>query len=184
MTAEKLSDAVEHLPEQPESAELPKPSSEQESTKVETPELDVEQIRGDIEEVGTTERPVIAEASTDNNEVILPPANDALKAQTLRTTLKETRKKLSPTQKALSKVIHQPQVDAISNLTGKTIARPSGILFGGLFAFVGSGLYLFYSYHYHFAYKYIAFSIFFVGGFIIGLLLELINKLFRRSKTE
>jgi hypothetical protein len=124
------------------------------------------------------------ESGTENEATILPPPNDHLKSQTLNLTLRKTRQQLSKPAMAFSKVIHQPQVDVISDVTGKTIARPSGLLFGGLFALLGSLLYLYSSYHYHFTYKYIAFSLFFVGGFIIGLLIEFLGKVFKRNKTE
>ena len=143
----------------------------------------VEEIRQTIDQAAETVTALGLETDRPKETVELPPPNKALKTQSLNQTLKKTREQLSKPQKAFSKVIHQSQVDAISNATGKTIARPIGLFFGGLFALIGSSLYLFLSYRYHFAYKYIAFSLFFIGGFIIGLLVEFLGKMFRRSKV-
>jgi hypothetical protein len=143
----------------------------------------VEAIRETVENAEATVTPVELEIDKAEEPVELPPPNKALKAQALNQTLKETREKLSKPQKAFSKVIHQSQIDAISNVTGKTIARPSGLFFGGLFALIGSVFYLFLSHHYHFTYKYIAFSLFFIGGFIIGLIIEFLGKALKRNKV-
>ncbi len=146
---------------------------------------DVEAIRENVEQEHneTTIAPPELEVDKAKEEVELPPPNKTVKAQALNQTLKETRQKLSKPQKAFSKVIHQPQVDAISDITGKTIARPSGLFFGGFFALIGSLLYFFLSHHYHFTYKYIAFSLFFIGGFIIGLIVEFLGKTFKRNRA-
>ena len=144
--------------------------------------LKVEDIRTVVNQVAETIYPPDMEAAAPKETVALPPANKALKAQTLDLTLRKTRQQLSKPQKAFSKIIHQSQVDAISNVTGKTLGRPMGLFYGGLFALIGSALYLLLSYRYHFAYKYIAFSLFFIGGFIIGLLIELLGKFLKRSK--
>lgn len=181
MSNETLPDNQENTPEK---VEIPEPIVERQPAQPEAKPLDVERIRSEVADAEPLERAPLKEERPVESGETLPPPNAQLKAQTLHLTLKETRKKLSGSQKVLSKVIHQPQVDTISNVTGKTIARPSGMLFGGLFALIGSALYLYASYHYHFTYKYIAFSIFFVGGFIIGLIIEFITKLTRKNKVS
>jgi len=143
----------------------------------------VEAIRESVEQTEATVTP--AELATDRPKeaVELPPPNKTIKAQALNQTLKETRQKLSKPQRTFSKVIHQSQVDAVSNITSKTIARPIGLFFGGLFALIGSSIYFLLAHHYHFAYKYIAFSLFFIGGFIIGLVVEFLGKALKRNKV-
>lgn len=61
-----------------------------------------------------------------------------LKSQTLDRTLSRVRRRLSKPERSFSKVVHQKSVEAVSDATGKTIARPSGILVGGICAFIGS----------------------------------------------
>lgn len=107
-----------------------------------------------------------------------------LKDMTFQRTLTRIRHKLPRTDKALSKVVHQPVVEAISQVGEKTIARPSGVLGGSIFAFLGSSLFLWSSKRYGFRYNYLLFAIFFVGGFAIGLVLEFLLYLARRKKAR
>jgi preprotein translocase subunit SecF len=184
MSEKLIDDGTEVEPEAPElQSQQPEQPLEVERSTPEQEASRVEEIRETIDRTAEATPLPDIESNTPNDTVSLPPADKALKAQTLNQTLKTTRQQLSKPQKVLSKIIHQSQVDTVSNATGKTIARPIGLFFGGLFALIGSALYLFLSYHYHFAYKYIAFTLFFVGGFIIGLLIEFIGKIFTRKKV-
>jgi len=97
--------------------------------------------------------------------------------------LTRIRKRLPLPEKALSKAIHQPVVDAVSRVGAKTVARPSGVLTGGICAFAGSTFFLYMAKHYGFAYNYLMFALFFVGGFVIGLILELLMTVLRRKKA-
>lgn len=96
-----------------------------------------------------------------------------LKAQGLDRILSSVRNRLSAPEKRLSKVIHQPAVEKVSDVAGNTVARPSGILFGGIFSFIGSlGAYLL-AKHLGGQLHYSIFAVCFVGGFILGLFVEL-----------
>lgn len=106
-----------------------------------------------------------------------------LKRQKLDHTFTQVRKHLSAPNRAFSKVIHQPAIESISNATGKTIARPSGVLGGAIMAFIGSSAFLWAAKHYGFSYNYLLFVIFFVGGFVVGMALELLLFAFRRKKA-
>lgn len=106
-----------------------------------------------------------------------------LKDQALYRTLKNLRHHLSPADRSLSRIVHQPVVDAASELGSKTVARPSGILSGGICAFVGSLTFLYLAKHDGYRYNYLLFFIFFVGGFAIGLVIELLLSLIRRMKN-
>jgi len=100
--------------------------------------------------------------------------NADLKKVTLRREIQAIRRKLPVTQRALSRVVHQPVVRVLSEVTGKTASRPSGLLGGGLVAFLGSAIYLYMTKHVGFSYNYFVFLLLFVGGFGIGLALELV----------
>lgn len=100
--------------------------------------------------------------------------NRELKQITLQRELQQIRRQLSAPQKTLSKFIHQPVVRNVSEVTGKTISRPSGLLGGGLLAFIGSSAYLYLAKHQGFDYNYIVWFMLFAGGFLVGLVLELI----------
>jgi len=99
--------------------------------------------------------------------------NRELKNIAYQRTLKRTRQHLSTPSRAFSKIIHQPSVEAVSEFAANTVARPSGILAGGVAAFLGSSLFLWISRHYGYEYNFLLFALFFVGGFFIGLLVEI-----------
>jgi len=50
--------------------------------------------------------------------------------------MKQLQSELSPTQRAFSKVIHNPVIEKTSEVVGSTIARPNAILAGAFVAFV------------------------------------------------
>ena len=100
--------------------------------------------------------------------------NNELKTINKQQGLQRIRHKLSPTHRTLSRIIHQPLVRVISETAGKTISRPSGLLGGGLVAFLGGSIYLYATKHSGSSYNYLAFLLLFAGGFIVGLLLELV----------
>jgi hypothetical protein len=109
--------------------------------------------------------------------------NRELKAITLRRELQHIRRKLPVPQRTLSKLIHQPAVRAVSEGAGKTVTRPSGLLGGGVTAFVGTSIYLYIANHRGFDYNYGVFIALFVAGFVLGLCLELAvyyTRLYRR----
>ncbi|MEI7683088.1 MAG: hypothetical protein WCJ24_02175 [Candidatus Saccharibacteria bacterium] len=109
--------------------------------------------------------------------------NRELKQQTWNRTMTRVRKHLSAPNKALSKAIHQPVVETVSRVGEKTVARPSGVLTGGICALIGSSFFLYMSKHYGFKYNYLLFAMFFVGGFFIGLIIELLGRIFLNKKT-
>lgn len=108
--------------------------------------------------------------------------NKELKNAAYQRTLKKTQSKLSAPSRSFSKLIHQPAVEAVSEAAGKTVARPSGILAGGIFAFLGSSFFLWMARHYGFEYNFLLFALFFVGGFFLGLLAELIIRLIKHRR--
>lgn len=107
----------------------------------------------------------------DDDQHIL--INGELKNMAYKRTMKRVQKRLPAPARAFSKVVHNPAVEAVSEVAGKTVARPSGILVGGIFAFIGSSIFLWITKHYGYEYNYLLFALFFVGGFFIGLTVEL-----------
>lgn len=106
-----------------------------------------------------------------------------LKADSYKRSLKTIRSNLNTPDRVMSKVIHQPAIDAVSSAAAKTVARPSVLLGGGMGAFVGSAILLYLSRHNGFTYNYTVVFILFIGGFFIGALAELLLKtLFRRKR--
>jgi len=100
--------------------------------------------------------------------------NSHLKKLTLNRELKSIRRKLPKNERMLSGFVHQPVVRVVSEAASKTVTRPSGMLGGGIVAFLGSTGYLYLAKHIGFTYNYFVFLLLFVGGFVVGLVLELL----------
>ena len=107
-----------------------------------------------------------------------------LKADAYKRTLQRTRRHLSVPDRAFSRVIHNRTIDAVSNATSKTVARPSALLGGGIGAFVGSAVLLYVSRQNGFTYNYAVLFILFVGGFFAGAVIELVLKLLFRKRSS
>ena len=108
--------------------------------------------------------------------------NRELKGMAYKRTLTRTQKSLPAPARAFSKVIHNPAVEAVSEIAAKTVARPSGILAGGIIAVIGSSIFLWAAKHYGYEYNFLLFALLFGGGFMLGLLLELIYRLVRKPR--
>lgn len=100
-----------------------------------------------------------------------------LKSDAYKRTLQKIRKDLPKSDRVLSRMIHQPQVETISNIGSKTLARPSGIIGGGLVSLIGSSTLLYMAKYYGFRYNFFVFFLLFIGGFAVGTLLELVLRL-------
>lgn len=109
--------------------------------------------------------------------------NRELKQITLRRELQMIRRHLPAPQRALSRVVHQPVIRAVSEASSQTISRPSGLLGGGLTAFIGTSVYLYLARHIGFNYNYSIALLLFAAGFVFGLVLEFfVFAATRRSK--
>jgi hypothetical protein len=111
------------------------------------------------------------------------PPNKELKKVALANYLSGIRSSLGGSAKLLSKLIHQPQINAISEFSAKTIVRPSAILSAGFFMFVGSALYLYATYHTDAQYNFFVAIFLFLGGFFAGLIFELFYRLFFKRNS-
>lgn len=123
----------------------------------------------------------VSEQKTDNDSPLY--VNRELKQETWNRTLSHVRKQLSAPNRLLSKAIHQPVVDGLSRAGAQTVARPSGLLMGGICAFLGSSFFLLMAKRYGFTYNYLVFLLFFAGGFAVGLIIELLVFVVRRKHT-
>ncbi len=112
----------------------------------------------------------------------VPGLHRDLKQSAYKRTLERTQNSLNGPEKALSKVIHAPVVETISTVTGNTVARPSGILGGSIFALIGTLLLTYFTRRYGFSYNYLIFVILFAGGFTAGLIVELFIHLIRKAR--
>lgn len=167
----------EALPAPAEQAEKLLPTAEQ-AEPLRQGEVDPQKLaaeaRQTIERSAHEENPL--ERVEANEKASHAPAptyiNRELKMITLRRELQHIRRKLPAPQRALSRVIHQPVIRAVSEASAKTVSRPSGLLGGGLVAFIGTSAYLWLARHNGLEYNYSVFLALFVGGFFFGLFLE------------
>lgn len=106
-----------------------------------------------------------------------------LRTMIYKRALVRLHKRQNVPDKALSKFIHQGAVDAASETLSKTIARPSGMIGGGLFALIGTTVFLYTARHYGFRYNFLVFVCLFAGGLFFGLLCEAIILLIRRRNA-
>ena len=142
----------------------------------------LEDIRAEALEKSTTAEEMVQQREESAQEPDAPLlVNADLKNIKYKRTLQSVRKDLKPTERVLSKVIHNQTVDTVSEAAGKTIARPSGFLTGAIFAFVGSSIYLWVTKHYGYQYNFLFFAMLFAAGFVIGLLVELMLRLAHRK---
>jgi hypothetical protein len=148
-------------------------SIEQILKKIEAEAEPAEVIQSEVEEVEAKE-------STS-----LPvPINKSLKDQARKQSLQKVRRKLPTAERQFSKFIHNSVVEPISEVTAETVARPSGMLVGGLFSFVASVGVLVICRYYGYEYNFLIGLLAFVGGFICGILIELVFRSIKRFKSR
>ena len=106
-----------------------------------------------------------------------------LKKAGLQKELAHIRKKLSKPDRLGSKVIHNKEVEVISAGLSKTLVRPSGMLGGAIIALIGTSAYYFFAKTVGVRYNYFVYIILFVGGFVLGIFIELLARLFRKKQN-
>lgn len=122
------------------------------------------------------------ESQTDDTAADIP-AGDALKQSAFQKEIRHIRRKLSPNEKVASKFIHQKVVRSISDVSAKTLTRPSGLLGGGVVAFLGTSAYIYLTKDIGIKYNYTVFLLLLVIGFAVGLVLEAIIRLTKQRKS-
>jgi len=106
-----------------------------------------------------------------------------LKDEAYANTMRRVRGQLKPTDRVASKWLHNSKVEAVSVVAAQTVARPSGLLGGGLVALIGSSIVLFMASRYGFNYNFGMFLILFVIGFALGTIVEFAGRLLHRNRA-
>jgi hypothetical protein len=91
-------------------------------------------------------------------------------------TIKHVQSRLSKPSRRFSRVIHSPVVERASETMEKTIARPSGILGGALFATIGLAVMSFFARKYGFTLSGTELILFVSAGWLFGLIVEFVWK--------
>lgn len=174
---EHTTESIDTSAEQSRNAERLREHAEQ------TPDINkksVEHLQHDAKEQAVSGKEInVGEHHEDSNG---PTFSKGLKQQSYQKSLQRIRHHLSASQRVLSRVIHQPTVEKVSSVGGQTVARSSGILGGAVFAFVGSVGLVIVARHVGFTYNYLVFFVLFIGGFVVGLMVELLIRVLRLSK--
>lgn len=162
------------------------PAPEKHHSKEASPDTSVEhdhnidKIQASIHKEAVSGKDLAVEHHHSDSQPILGLQRE-LKATAYQKTLHKVQAKLNPTERSFSRVIHQPLVESVSEVSAKTVARPSGVLGGGLVTFLGSGALLYMAKHYGFEYNYFVFIALFLAGFLVGSVMELSIRALKRS---
>ncbi len=135
---------------------------------IEKESLNQEELSKEIEENESIN------SELDSDQTILSADNSKYLA---KQQLLMAEKNLTKKDQFLSRIMNNSAVDKVSEGVGKTVARPSGFLGGAILAFSGSLVYLIFVKYVGINYNYLMFFGFFIAGFAVGILIELILRL-------
>jgi hypothetical protein len=105
-----------------------------------------------------------------------------LKADAYKRSLSRVQSRLNVVDRGFSKIAHQPVIDSASNVMSKTVARPSGILGGGICALLGSSFLLYLTKRYGFEYNFFVYFLLLAIGFVLGMTAELVIRAILKRK--
>jgi hypothetical protein len=159
-----------------------KKNVELESTIEESPAAQIAEARQEVIKEPASKEKLLNKMETEqmtDDEPSARSVNKKLLKNNFDKEISHIRKKMNSLDKVGSKIIHQPNIRSLSEVSSKTLTRPSGLLGGGIVAFLGTGTYLYYTKHIGLKYNYTIFLLLLVGGFIIGLLIEAFIRIIR-----
>lgn len=93
--------------------------------------------------------------------------------------IKRVQAQLPPASRALSRVVHNPVVENISEVLEETVLRPSVLIGGATVGLIGGGIFYLYARVAGFALSGSEFLVSMVAGALIGVVLEIIYKWFK-----
>lgn len=185
--------STEHAPKTPEHAKSHENSHEREklaearkaAEQAENKAKDsIEEIRSSIEKEAETSKKT-QERQEDHAKQDKGPGqirlDKNLKSKAYKKELHRIQSQLPKSQRGFSKLVHNSTVETVSEVGGKTVARPSGLLGGGIAAFIGTLALVIISRHYGFTYNFFVFIALLIAGFLVGLVAELIIRGLRKN---
>lgn len=177
---------METLPKVETSPELNNEQEKPELARVETaPESPaVDDIREAIDTHAVSSENYGLESQNKETPAQFYGVQHELKTQAYNRGLNNIRQQLPLASRTFSKVVHQPVVDATSNVVAATIGRPVALLLGASTALIGAVILIYASKHYGFRYNYLLVFLLFLVGFTIGLVFELIKWLSTRRQPR
>lgn len=177
---------TEHKGETLDASEEARKNLEHAQEKAEKHEArhEVEHIRKEVETKALSSKEITVGEHQETSQQSMLGMQHELKTNAYKHTMQKVRAQLSPTQRKMSGFIHQPIIETVSELSAKTVARPSAILGAGIATLVGSGTVLYMSKHYGFRYNFFIYFVLFGAGFVLGLLIELLMRIFGRRRVS
>lgn len=182
--SEKINHSNEHI-QRIEHHETKKPSHERELSQAEREhgqEQHIEHVKRQVEQHAVSGQERSHTESEQRQHPVL--VYKQHKDMAFSRAMTRARKRLSASSRVFSKVIHAPIIDKSSEVVGKTIARPSGMLGGAFIAFAGTSALLWITNHYGYEYNYLVVLMLFAIGLVAGLAFEGLLKLIRRRQQQ
>ncbi|MCL2280954.1 hypothetical protein FWC31_03690 [Candidatus Saccharibacteria bacterium] len=102
-------------------------------------------------------------------------ATQAQKKIEYKKTLKSIQREMNPVERTFSKIIHNPVVEATSEVAGKTIARPAALLAGSLSALILTTIIYVTAKYYGYVLSGFEWIATFIVGWSIGLIIDWIR---------
>lgn len=152
--------------------------------KAEAGRTSLEDLQEKAEKAAKSREETAVEPAENRASDSVLPASKEFKNNAYKQSLRSAQRQMSPVQRQISQFIHKRGVEAASNVGAATVARPSGLLVGGLFSVVSSLAILYICRHYGYEYNFLVGLASFAGGFILGVLVEGIVRLFTRSSKS
>ncbi len=177
-----------HQPNNPEVAAATEKRAEKQSSELEreSQKKSVEALskaRELVDHEAVSGKDVAIEKNSESSaSSVQPIINHELKQHMFERTLVHVRKRLPFTQRQLSKIVHSQPIEVLSSAGEKTVARPIGLLGGGLAALAGSSILIYFSRHSGYRYNFLLFLLLFIAGYAVATLLEVLFSLLHRQK--
>jgi pyruvate dehydrogenase complex dehydrogenase (E1) component len=154
----------------------------EEAEKAEAGRESLEVLQEKVEKAAKSrEQTAIDQAENKASESAVPIGKN-LKDNAYKQSLRSAQRQMKPAQRRFSKFIHKRGVEAVSNVSSATVARPSGLLVGGLFSVISSLVILYICRHYGYEYNFFVGLASFAGGFLLGVFVEGVYRLFKRER--
>jgi hypothetical protein len=150
--------------------------------KAEAGRESLEVLQERAEEAAKSREKIAIEAAENRASETATPIGKGLKDNAYKQSLKGAQKQMSGPQRQFSKFIHKRGVETASSIGGATVARPSGVLVGGLFSVISSLAILYICRRYGYEYNFFIGLASFAGGFILGVLVEGVYRLLKLGK--
>ena len=104
----------------------------------------------------------------------------AAKQVSFKESMKKVQSQMTPSGRAFSRFIHSPVVEVASEVTARTVARPSSLLGAGVVGLLGIGAITFLAKHTGFSLSGSELPLLMAGGALVGVCSEMIIRLVRR----